>query len=358
MTVADSQLMEPVESLQAMLQAASRSVRLLAIHGAGSKAFYGRQPRGEPCSVRDYRGVIDYSPTELVIRARAGTPLADIEALLAGENQMLAFEPPYFGTAATLGGTIASGLSGPRRPYTGAARDFVLGITCLNGKGDHLRFGGEVMKNVAGYDVARTLTGSLGTLAVLLDISLKVLPRPEREITVCRESTPAEAIRLLNRWAAQPLPLSGGCYHDGQLAIRLSGTERGVRAALGRLGGTAMEDAAAFWEALREQRLDHFAGNRPLWRLSVPPATPPLALEGESLIDWGGAQRWIRTSLPATEVRIAATRNGGHAVLFRGGERDAVFHPLPAPLLALHRRLKHSFDPAGILNPGRMYAEL
>lgn len=350
--------MNSIESLRERLQSAGRRTRALAISGAGTKAFYGRAVRGEPFSVRDYRGLIDYSPTELVIRARAGTPLADIEAQLAAENQMLAFEPPYFGADATLGGTIACGLSGPRRPYTGAARDYVLGITCLNGQGEHLRFGGEVMKNVAGYDVSRTLAGSLGTLAVLLDIALKVLPRPEREITVCRESTPAEAIRLLNVWAAQPLPLSGGCYHDGRLLIRLSGTERGVQAALGRFAGERMEDAAAFWQDLREQRLAFFAGTGPVWRLSLPPATPPLALDGDGLIDWGGAQRWLRTDLPAAGVRAVASRHGGHACLFRGGDREAVFHPLPAPLLALHRRLKHSFDPAGILNPGRMYAGL
>lgn len=350
--------MNAIESFREALRTASRDGSALAINGAGSKAFYGRPVRGEAFSARDYRGIIDYSPTELVVKARAGTPLADIEAALTAENQMLAFEPPHFGPEATLGGTIACGLSGPRRPYTGAARDFVLGISCLNGKGEFLRFGGEVMKNVAGYDISRTLAGSLGTLAVLLDIALKVLPRPEREITVTRETTAAQAIDLLNRWAAQPLPLSGGCYHGGRLRVRLSGSERGVQAAIDKIGGDRNEDNGVFWQDLREQRLAFFAGDAPLWRLAVAPATPPLALDAECLIDWGGAQRWTRTTAPAAEVRTVAARCGGHATLFRGGVRDAVFHPLPAPLLTLHRRLKQSFDPAGILNPGRMYAEL
>ena len=349
---------ELIESFQDTLQAAGRNATALSITGSGSKTFYGRQPQGNDFTVREYAGVIDYSPTELVITARAGTPLAEIEAVLAGENQILAFEPPFFGPAATLGGTIACGLSGPRRPYAGAARDFVLGITCLNGKGEHLRFGGQVMKNVAGYDVSRTLTGSLGTLAVLLDISLKVLPRAETDITLCRDTSPAEAIRLMNRWAGQPLPLSAACCYDGQLAVRLSGNTRGVQAAVKKIGGEHMDTAQSFWDDLREHRHAVFSGAEPLWRLSVPPATAPLPLEGDCLLDWGGAQRWIRTPLPAGQIRAAATAAGGHASLFRGDDRDTVFQPLPAALLALHQRLKHSFDPEGILNPGRMFAEL
>ena len=232
------------------------------------------------------------------------------------------------------------------------------GISCLNGKGEHLHFGGQVMKNVAGYDVSRLLTGSLGTLALLLDISLKVLPRPETEITLCRESTPAEAIRLINTWAGQPLPLSAACFNEGQLAVRLSGTRRGVQAAVEKLGGDRIDAAQTFWEDIREHRHAFFRGAKPLWRLSVPPATTPLALEGDAFIDWGGAQRWIRTALPAETVRTVATAAGGHASQFRGDDRNAVFQPLPAALLALHQRLKHSFDPEGILNPGRMYADL
>jgi glycolate oxidase FAD binding subunit len=337
--------------------AASRGTPLL-IRGGGSKTFYGRQFQGDELRVGEYAGVIEYSPTELMISARAGTPLAELETTLAQENQMLAFEPPHFGPSATLGGTIACGLSGPRRPYAGAARDHVLGIRCLNGSGLPLRFGGQVVKNVAGYDLSRMLTGSLGTLAVLLDITLKVVPRPETELTLQREASREEAITLFNRWAGQPLPLSAGCHHNGLMTVRLSGFEQGVKVAADRIGGDIVPGVGEFWEQLREQRLAFFADPRPLWRISVAPAAPPLMMEDDSLIDWGGAQRWVRTVLPGGVLRQHAAAGGGHATLFRNGDGDDVFHPLPAPLLALHQRLKQSFDPAGILNPGCMYPEL
>jgi glycolate oxidase FAD binding subunit len=343
--------------IDTLKEAGSRGTPL-AIRGGGSKAFYGRTVPGANLRVGDYAGVIDYSPTELVVSARAGTPLVALEAVLAQENQMLAFEPPHFATGATLGGTVACGLSGPRRPYAGAVRDHVLGITCLNGSGQRLRFGGQVMKNVAGYDISRTLTGSLGTLAVLLDITLKVLPRPETELTLRRKTTAAEAITLFNRWAGLPLPLSACCHYDGALIVRLAGFEQGVKAAAARIGGDEYHDASAFWENLREQRLAFFDDPRPLWRVSVAPATPPLLLDDDCLIEWGGAQRWLKTALPAAVLRQHAAAGGGHATLFRNGDGNDVFHPLPGPLLALHRRLKHSFDPAGILNPGRMYPDL
>jgi glycolate dehydrogenase FAD-binding subunit len=351
--------MQPlIDSFIDTLREAARRGTRLAIRGGASKTFYGRTIPAAEFPVGDYAGVIEYSPAELVVSARAGTPLAALEAVLAQENQILAFEPPHFAPGATLGGCVACGLSGPRRPYAGAVRDHVLGITCLNGAGRRLRFGGQVMKNVAGYDISRTLAGSLGTLAVLLDISLKVLPRPETELTLRRETTAAEAIALFNRWAGLPLPLSAGCHHDGALMVRLSGFEQGVKAAAARIGGDEIPDAGAFWEDLREQRLAFFDDPRPLWRLSVRPAAPFLPLEGDCLIDWGGAQRWVKTGLPAAVLRQHAAAGGGHATLFRNGDGNDMFHPLPEPLLALHRRLKQSFDPAGILNPGRMYPEL
>ena len=347
-----------VDVYQEALAQAARTASPVVIRGGGSKSFYGRPVDGRPLDVNAHTGIIDYSPPELVVSARAGTLLSELEATLAAENQILPFEPPHFGPAATLGGTIACGLSGPRRPYTGAARDFVLGITCLNGHGELLRFGGQVMKNVAGYDLSRTLTGSLGTLALLLEINLKVLPRAEHELTLCRQATGAEAITLFNRWAGRPLPLSAACHIDGQLHVRLSGFEQGVTAAAGSLGGDILEDGAAFWQGLREQRLPFFAGESPLWRISVPPASAPLPLDGDTLIDWGGAQRWIRTDQPAGAVRNAAVAAGGHATRFRGDDRDDVFHPLSHSMLALQQRLKASFDPAGILNPGRLYSGL
>ncbi|HEX7043162.1 MAG TPA: glycolate oxidase subunit GlcE [Burkholderiales bacterium] len=326
----------------------------LRIVSGGTKDFYGRAPRGEPLQVAGHRGIVSYEPTELVITARAGTPLAEIEAALAAQGQRLAFEPPYFGEAATLGGTLACGFSGPARPYTGSARDFVLGAKIINGKGEILSFGGQVMKNVAGYDISRFMVGALGTLGVLLEASLKVLPRPEAEMTLRFELPAERAIAEMNAWAARPLPLSAACHLDGVLYVRLSGTAQTLRAARTKMGGEDFPDAARFWEALREHRLDFFATEGPLWRLSVPPATPPMALAGEWLIDWGGAQRWLKTSARATDVWAAAAGAGGHATLFRGGDRAGeVFQPLPPPLQLLHRRLKHAFDPGGVLNPGR-----
>ena len=351
--------MSTEQDILAQVRDAASSAAPLNIEGGGSKRFYGRPGRGTVLALGGHSGIIDYTPSELVISARAGTPLTELEATLGQAGQMLAFEPPHFGAHATLGGTIACGLSGPRRPWSGAARDFVLGVTCINGKGDRLRFGGQVMKNVAGYDLSRTLTGSLGTLAVLLDIHLKVLPRPEHDLTLARDCSTADAIRHCSQWAGQPLPLSGACHFDGRLCVRLSGSRQGVQAAAAKIGGDQVPESASLWEELREQRLPFFAGDQPLWRISVPAASTPLALDGDWLLDWGGAQRWLCSSLPATDIRSSTVAAGGHATLFRGGDRDGeIFQPLQPALLALHRQLKRSFDPAGIFNPERMYPGL
>ncbi|MFL6647200.1 MAG: glycolate oxidase subunit GlcE [Sulfurifustaceae bacterium] len=326
----------------------------LQIVGSGSKSFYGRAARGQPLRVADHRGILAHEPTELVLTARAGTPLREIEATLAESNQMLGFEPPYFADTATLGGTIACGFSGPRRPYAGSARDFVLGTRIINGKGEILSFGGQVMKNVAGYDVSRLMVGALGTLGVLLDVSLKVLPRPEHEITLTFTLQTPRAIERMNTWAAAPLPLSAACHWKDTLYLRLAGSEEALRAARTKLGGDEHPNGTTFWRALREHQLDFFADDNSLWRLSVPPASAPLPLAGSWLIDWGGAQRWLKTSARATDVWEAAARAGGHATLFRGGDRAGeVFHPLARPLAQLHSRLKRALDPATVLNPGR-----
>lgn len=347
------------QDIQEQVQAAAADHTPVTIQGGNSKAFYGRTIAGKVLSVSDHRGVIDYTPSELVISARAGTSLTELESVLAQENQMLPFEPPHFGEPATLGGSVACGLSGPRRPYTGAVRDFVLGVNCINGKGEYLRLGGQVMKNVAGYDLSRTLTGSLGTLALLLDVHVRVLPRPALETTLVQSCSATTAVEYFNRWAGQPLPLSGACYLDDRLYVRLSGMAEGVQAAAASIGGESLDNAGHFWEQLREQQLPFFAGETPLWRLSVPAATQPLALDGATLLDWGGAQRWLRSELPANTIRSTAAAVGGHATLFRGGDRSgAVFQPLQPALLALHQRLKNTLDPAGIFNPGRMYPEL
>jgi glycolate oxidase FAD binding subunit len=335
-----------------------RAGKPLRIRGGGSKDWYGQGMDGEILDTRTHAGIVDYEPTELVITARCGTPLAEIEAALAERGQMLAFEPPHFGESATFGGMVAAGLSGPRRASAGALRDFVLGARLLDGNGEVLNFGGRVMKNVAGYDVARLLAGSLGTLGLLLEISVKVLPLPVSEATLRFESGEADALRRLNEWAGKPLPLSASCWHDGVLTLRLSGARAAVEDARRTFGGELVPDCARFWAGLREQRHDFFAGDGALWRLSLPSTAGAVALR-DQLIEWGGAQRWLRApgdADTAARIRAAAVAAGGHATLFRGGDKHVgVFQPLAPAVARIHARLKSGFDPAGVFNPGRMH---
>jgi glycolate oxidase FAD binding subunit len=396
----------------------------LVLQGGGSKAFYGNAGAGEILDTRSLAGVVDYQPKELVLTARAGTPLAEIEALLAEHGQMLAFEPPHFGCTplpnplpqagegandalrapkpvyATLGGSIAAGLSGPRRPYAGAVRDFVLGVRIIDGSGQPLRFGGQVIKNVAGYDVSRLMVGAFGTLGLITEASLKVLPQPAAEASLQFELDEAAAILKMNQWAGQPLPVSATSWHAGLLTLRLSGAASAVRAAQVKLGGEPLHDSSGFWMRLRDQATPFFdkrpsTSNQSLWRLAVKPTTPPLQLGDAQWIEWGGALRWLVSDLPAAVLREAAQTAGGHATLFRGpspsdgtfshstkpasgqvagypqpsprtGEganvmpnaiNDGAFAPLAPALAALHRALKQRFDPSGILNRGRLYPD-
>jgi glycolate oxidase FAD binding subunit len=329
------------------------------IQGRNSKSFYGRAVKGDALLTAEHSGVISYEPSELVLRARTGTRLSDLEQLLDEQKQMLAFEPPHFGENDTLGGAIATGLSGPRRPFYGSARDFVLGTGVINGKGEALSFGGQVMKNVAGYDLSRFMCGALGTLGLITDVSVKVLPKPEVEYTLKQVCSQQEAIERFSQWHRKPLPISAACWHDEHLYIRLSGSEAGTRQAQHQLGDNILEPLPEFWTGLRDHTQAFFAGRSPLWRLSVPPASPPLALQGDWLIDWGGAQRWLFSNDPAEHIRQLASDVGGHATLFRhNSDNYEVFHPLPAGLLALHRRLKAALDPHAVFNPGRMYRDV
>ncbi len=341
--------------------AASRS-QPLCIRGGGSKDWYGCEPAGDVLDTRAYSGIVSYDPTELVITVRSGTPLVEVEAALAQHNQMLAFEPPHFGHGATAGGMVAAGLSGPRRQSVGAVRDFVLGAAIMDGKGEILHFGGQVMKNVAGYDVSRLLAGSLGTLGLILEVSLKVLPKPYAETTLRLAMTERDAIRRLNEWGGKPLPISASAWYDGTLALRLSGAQAAIVAARKLIGGDEMQAAEDFWLAMREQSNDFFTQSNVLWRLSVPSVTTPIALDGPQLIEWGGAQRWLRATDASAQtsdaVRAAAIAAGGHATLFRGGDRSAgVFQPLAPAVERIHRNLKNTFDQHGIFNPGRMYVQ-
>ena len=351
-----------LETLIDQIRQANSSASPLVITGGNSKSFYGNAAHGEVLSTQSIQGIVDYQPKELVLTARAGTTLAEIETLLAEHRQMLAFEPPHFG-AATLGGCVAAGLSGPRRATAGAVRDYVLGIRMIDGSGQALRFGGQVIKNVAGYDVSRLMVGALGTLGLITEVSLKVLPKPATERTLQFEMDEALAIATMNRWAAQPLSVSASSWHSGLLCVRLSGADSAVATAQAKLGGEALHDDAAFWKRLREQSTPFFDKcplhpDLNLWRLAVKPTTGPLKLGDAQWIEWGGAVRWLATDLPAAALRAAAQGCGGHATLFRGeAPADDVFTPLSPALLAIHRSLKQRFDPKGIFNRGRLYPD-
>lgn len=338
-------------SLVEQVQQARAEHRPLLIQGGGTKGFLANSSGGDSLDVTGHSGIVSYQPVELVLTARAGTPLKEIKAALAEKGQCLAFEPPGFGETATLGGTIATGLSGPARPYTGAARDYVLGVRMINGLGEALRFGGEVMKNVAGYDISRVMTGSHGSLGLLTEVSLKVLPVPTATQTVSFECTAQEAMDQFNAWAGQPLPITGTAWLDGRAYVRLAGAASAIEAAKQTITGDAEDNE--FWTRLAEHQLPVF-DTRPLWRVSVP-QTASLSLEA-SVIEWGGAQRWVSTEAPADVVRAAAAAAGGHATLYRG-DGAPVFQPLSSGLLALHKRIKASFDPDGLFNVGRFHPE-
>lgn len=351
---------------------AARRREPLRIVGGDSKRFLGRRtPYAQELSTREHCGVVTYQPEELVLTARAGTPLAHITEHLAAHGQHLPFDPPQLGPGTTFGGAIASGLSGPARPFVGATRDFVLGIRMINGRGQVLRFGGEVMKNVAGYDLSRLLTGAFGTLGVLLDISVKVLPAPAHVRTICAYMSAREAIDCFTRLRARALPVTGAMWHDGELSVRLAGSERAVEAGETTLRAlipdTEIANTNDRWTALRDLNGRTFkrSPEQGLYRLSVAPASRPVDLPGTCVIDWAGAQRWLITDEPISLIRNEAAALGGHATRYHGPGATAqsppeesvedAFHPLPPATYALHRRLKAAFDPHGVLNAGRLY---
>lgn len=348
------------DALAGQVSEAAEQQRALRIRAGGSKDFYGREPRGDLIDVSGHRGIVNYEPTELVCTVRAGTPLTAVEAALAEQRQVMPFEPPHFSDSATIGGATACGLSGPRRPWGGAARDLVLGVRLINGRGQAMRFGGEVMKNVAGYDISRLVVGSLGTLGVLTEISMKVMPAPDEIETRVLEVAEEAGFRAVEEAYREGLPVTGAAHDGERLYVRLAGTPSAVRSGRERLGGEGAADPETFWRDLRDHALEFFGGDDlPLWRLSLPPLTPLPELPGRRLADWGGQLHWVRTDAPAFDVFRRTASAGGHATLFRGGGRDGeIFQPLPAGSWKLHQRIKAAFDPAGILNPGRLYADL
>ena len=347
-----------LDQLRDHIVAANASKSPLRLRGAGTKDFYGESLRGEIVDTRGHSGIVSYEPSELVIVARCGTPLSEIERALDEHDQLLPFEAPRFGGDPTIGGVIAAGLSGPRRATAGSVRDFVLGAHLLNANGELLRFGGQVMKNVAGFDVSRLLCGSLGILGLIAEVSLKVLPKPRAEKTVRFEMNAASALDRFNRWSAQPLPISASAWHNGIAYLRLSGATSAVSAAQASLGGETIDDvaAASCWNSLRDQKLDLFSTSR-LWRLSLP-STATFDMSGIALIEWAGAQRWLLSDRSAEDIRARAADVGGTATLWHGERDTTMFHPLSEANLALHRRIKQQFDPNGIFNRGRLVAEL
>ncbi len=352
----DADATEPIR--QRVLAAAGRGSPVRII-GGSTKQFYGREVPGEPLNMAAHRGIIAYDPAELVLTARAGTPLAQIEATLSQSGQCMPFEPPHFGSTATLGGAIACGIAGPARAYAGAAKDFVLGVTLMNGEGQSLRFGGQVMKNVAGYDVARTVVGSLGSLGLLMDVSMKVMPRAPQSATRVFELGAQAALRQMSEWAQQPSCISATCWVDGRLFVRLSGSDAAIQTAAARMGGEAHAAGGEFWSAVREQSHAFFGGAEELIRVAVPALCAPQTFSGECLMEWGGSQRWLRNRSDIEAVRAAARSAGGFATRFRTRDRSGdVFEPVPAAQMRLQKTLKAVFDPRAIFNRGRLHAEL
>jgi glycolate oxidase FAD binding subunit len=375
MNAALQHLIEPI-------RAAVSTKKPLRIRGHHSKDFYGNTGPGEPLDTADYRGITSYEPSELVVTVRAGTPLAELEAALAEKGQCLAFEPPRFGSSGgTCGGMVAAGLSGPARASVGSLRDYVLGVQLLNGRADHLTFGGQVMKNVAGYDVSRLMVGAMGTLGLLTEISLKVLPVAPSEATLVFEINQTEALNQLHRWGAQPLPLNASCWVRDNTApaapellfVRLRGAVAAVESActtmLADVPGCRMDNAQAGpdWVACRDQTLPFFKTpttlGEPLalWRLSVPQTAPVLSLPWPQLVEWHGGQRWLWAPLSAHgSLRQAARSVGGYASIFIAANASVTgdvdrFEALDPVLESIHRGLKAEFDPAGIFNPGRLH---
>jgi glycolate oxidase FAD binding subunit len=357
-----------LQRLVEQVKHATAHQQALDIRGGGTKRFYGESPRGEALEVGALSGITSYEPTELVVTVRAGTPLSDLEAELAQSGQSLPFEPPRFADGGTVGGMVAAGLSGPARASAGSVRDHVLGLSLLNGRGEILSFGGQVTKNVAGYDVSRLVAGSLGILGVICEVSLKVLPKSIATSTLCFDWPEQKTLQQFGTWASRPLPITATAWHENQLWVRLAGARAAVIAASNTLGGTAMpaEQAADFWSSVRDQRGSFFAvhedsqaGREPLWRLSVAATSPPIVLPGRQFIEWNGAQRWWRTHADAALVRTLAAKAGGHATLMRGADKSSgAFAPLNDVLMRIHEGLKLAFDPARIFNPGRLYAGL
>lgn len=348
-----------INTIKEQISAAIDQGKPIKVIGGNSKAFLGRNIVGTQINMADYTGVISYEPTELFITVRAGTLLSEVKQVLAEQAQMLAFEPPEVNEKTTMGGVVATGLSGPRRPYAGSVRDFVLGIRCINGLAKELSFGGQVMKNVAGYDLSRLMTGAFGTLGILTEITLKVLPTPEFELTGFKEVPLQKALDTMHDISSRAIPVSASCFDGKKMLVRYSGNEKLVKESLKTSGFEEYENANEFWNKLRDYTSSIFLSDKPIWRLSVPSTSIVNLANDDYLIDWGGAQYWLASDRSKNEIFAMADELGGSALLFSGGDHNAdIFQPLSDGLFKLHKELKQAFDPHRILNTGRMYENL
>ena len=348
------------QNIIAQVREAGDSKQALRIVGGNSKAFYGERITATPLLLGHYSGVVKCDPQESFLTAKAGTPLLEINQLLSEKQQMFPFEPPAFGTTATLGGCLATGLAGPARATFGAVRDATIGVRIINGRGEVLRFGGSVMKNVAGYDVSRLMCGACGTLGVILEATIRLRPKLKKECTIRLDLNATQAIAKTSTWVNAGLPLTASFHCDGQLFLRLSGHRKSVAAARQKISGDEVPDSPGFWSEVREHQHPFFKKAKNLWRLSLAPHSPPLGLPGDCAFEWGGALRWLATDVPAQQVRAVLEQHGGHACLFRSEKPGTapIFHPPTPGLLKLHQRIKHAFDPLSILNPGKIYPGL
>lgn len=354
--MAEAELTDFEAELCTQVEAVSAAGGQIEIIGSGSKKFYGEPVDALQIEVAGHSGVIDYDPAELVITLRAGCKISDIKALLAQNRQMFAFEPPAFGEDATIGGMVASGLAGPRRAFAGGIRDFVLGVKMIDGRGNVLQFGGRVIKNVAGFDLSRLMVGSLGTLGIILEVSIRVVPEFETELTLSFDHARLDQhIQWVNELGASPFPMSASLWLQQQSLLRLSGSEQGVSAAAAKLGGNAVDFD---WQALTEQTHEFFQQDAPITRVSLPPTCRDVMRNDDQLVEWGGAQRWLRGEVDIAQLRSKLEPHSATACAFRGHRDVPVFHPLKPEILKLQRGLKSTFDPARIFNAGRIYPAL
>lgn len=352
-------------ALQSSVKDAIDKQTPLFIHGGNSKLFYGNSVDAAPLDVSQHTGIISYDPTELCITVRAGTLLSDIEKILQAENQILPFEPPQYTANTTIGGALAAGISGPRRAYSGSVRDAILGVKIINGEGEIVNFGGQVMKNVAGYDLSRMMVRSQGTLGVILEASIRLLPKSKHEVTLSFNGDQAFALDYFESSRIQQLPITASAWFNEEAYLRLSGSEKSLENTSKdlhhSLDAKPIDNTKEFWADIRDHK-HHFFGrtDKPLWRLSLPPASDVIKqMNDNQFIEWGGAQRWVNTNTPANIIQSSANNRNGYATLFQGDIPETPCFPiLDKTLMKFHKQLKDNMDPHGIFNPGRMYSGL